>query len=137
MARLQTKYICQNCSYESPKWMGKCPDCDSWDSFTEEVTVKEKAGSAGKAGSIASFSSAGRGIVPTTSGMPVPITEVEMTKQARLSSGIGEFDRVLGGGIVPGGLILLGGEPGSGEIHNYQSGRVQHRCRNYNKRVEC
>ena len=95
--------------------MGKCPDCDSWDSFTEEVTLKEKAGSAGKAGGMASFSAGGRGIVPTTSGMPMPITEVEMTKQARLSSGISEFDRVLGGGIVPGGLMLVGGDPGIGK----------------------
>ncbi len=108
--------------------MGKCPDCDSWDSFTEEVTVKEKAGSAGKAGSIASFSSAGRGIVPTTSGMPIPITEVEMTRQARLSSGIGEFDRVLGGGIVPGGLMLVGGDPGIGKVYIVEPGCVLH-CR--------
>ena len=64
---------------------------------------------------MASFSQSGRGIVPTTSGMPQPITQVQMTQQARLSSGIGEFDRVLGGGIVPGGLILVGGEPGAGK----------------------
>ena len=116
MARLQTKYICQNCAYEAAKWLGKCPECDSWDSFVEEVTLKEKPGAAGKSGGgMASFSQSGRGIVPTTSGMPQPITQVQMTQQARLSSGIGEFDRVLGGGIVPGGLILVGGEPGAGK----------------------
>ncbi len=117
MARLQTKYICQNCAYEAAKWLGKCPECDSWDSFVEEVTLKEKPGAVGKSmggGGMTTFSAGGRGIVPT-SGMPVPITQVQMTQQARLSSGIGEFDRVLGGGIVPGGLILVGGEPGAGK----------------------
>jgi DNA repair protein RadA/Sms len=116
MARLQTKYICQSCTYEAAKWLGKCPECDSWDSFVEEVTLKEKPGASGKlGGGMTSFSAGGRGIVPTTSGMPQPITQVQMTQQARLSSGIGEFDRVLGGGIVPGGLILVGGDPGIGK----------------------
>ena len=115
MARLQTKYICQNCSYEAAKWLGKCPECDTWDSFVEEVTLKEKAGSNGKPSGMGGFSAGGRGIVPTTSGMPIPITQVEMTQHERLSSGIGEFDRVLGGGIVPGGLMLVGGDPGIGK----------------------
>lgn len=113
MARLQTRYICQNCSFESAKWMGKCPDCDAWDSFVEEITVKEKPGTVGKTGS--AVSTGGRGIVPSGGGAPVPITEVVMNEQERMSSGIGEFDRVLGGGVVPGGLILMGGEPGIGK----------------------
>lgn len=116
MARLQTKYICQNCAYESPKWMGKCPECEAWDSFVEEVTLKEKP-SFGKPAGMGTFQPGGptaRGFVPTTGG-PIPITQVEMAQQARLSSGISEFDRVLGGGIVPGGLILVGGEPGAGK----------------------
>lgn len=96
--------------------MGKCPECDAWDSFVEEVSVKEKASTPGKAGGAGGFQPGpgGRGFVPTTSG-PLPITQVEMTQQARISSGISEFDRVLGGGIVPGGLILVGGEPGAGK----------------------
>src|SRR5215472_277812 len=112
MAKLQTHYICQSCGYESLKWMGKCPECDAWDSFVEEVTLKEKPGAAGKAGRLAV---GGRAIVPVSGGAPVPITEVEATAQERLSSGIGEFDRVLGGGIVPGGLMLVGGDPGIGK----------------------
>jgi DNA repair protein RadA/Sms len=113
MARLQTHYICQTCGYESLKWMGKCPECDAWDSFVEEVTLKEKPGAVGKPGS--GFGGAGtRAIVPT-GGSPTPITEVEMADLERLSSGIGEFDRVLGGGIVPGGLMLVGGDPGIGK----------------------
>ena len=116
MARLQTRYLCQSCGYESPKWMGKCPECDSWDSFVEEVTVKEKPGTVGKpSGGFGASDMSSRGIVPSGAGMPVPITEVAMTALERLSTGIGEFDRVLGGGLVPGGLILVGGDPGIGK----------------------
>ncbi|MCS6775636.1 MAG: DNA repair protein RadA [Chloroherpetonaceae bacterium] len=103
MARLQTRYLCQNCGYESVKWMGKCPDCDAWDSFVEEVTVRAKPAAV-----------SGGGIVPS-SGAPVPITDVALADQERMSSGIGEFDRVLGGGFVPGGMVLMGGEPGIGK----------------------
>src|SRR5579871_7935 len=116
MARFQTRYICQTCGYESAKWMGKCPECDAWDSFVEEVSLKEKPGAVGKSGlSLGGGGGSGRAIVPTGVGLPTPITEVEMAAQERLSSGIGEFDRVLGGGIVPGGLILVGGDPGIGK----------------------
>ena len=96
--------------------MGKCPECEAWDSFVEEVTVKEKAGAVGKAGGagFGAGGNTGRAMVPT-SGAPVPITQVEAIAHARLSSGIGEFDRVLGGGIVPGGLMLVGGDPGIGK----------------------
>lgn len=116
MAKLQTRYLCQNCGHESLKWMGKCPECEAWDSFVEEVTVREKATVSGKPGGFAaSAGAASRGIVPTGGGTPTPITQVEMTEVERLATGIGEFDRVLGGGIVPGGLILVGGEPGAGK----------------------
>ncbi len=114
MTRLQTRYLCQTCGYETPKWMGKCPECDAWDSFVEEVTVREKAGAPGKPSSGAGNGMA-RGIVPNGGGMPTPITQVETTALERLSTGIGEFDRVLGGGLVAGGLILVGGDPGIGK----------------------
>ncbi|HZO88578.1 MAG TPA: DNA repair protein RadA [Chthonomonadaceae bacterium] len=115
MARLQTRYICQECGYDTAKWMGKCPECDAWDSFLEEVTLKEKPGAVGKGGGLGvSAAVSGRAIVPSGTG-PVPITQVEAVAQERLSTGIGEFDRVLGGGIVPGGLILVGGDPGIGK----------------------
>lgn len=126
MARLQTKYTCSNCGYETTKWLGKCPECEAWDSFVEEVTVKEKSPLPGKGsgggfggsglggGSGLSGGNGGRGIV-AGSGAPVPITSVTVANTPRISSGIGEFDRVLGGGIVPGGLMLVGGEPGVGK----------------------
>ncbi len=127
MARLQTKFICQSCGHESPRWVGRCPECEAWDSFVEEVSVKEKAGAIGKpsaGGGFGSKASAGgfgdgaggsRAIVPGGSGAPIPITQVEMAEQERLSTAIGEFDRVLGGGIVPGGVMLVGGDPGIGK----------------------
>jgi DNA repair protein RadA/Sms len=96
--------------------MGKCAECDSWDSFVEEVTAREKPGAVGKpVGTGQGGLAGGRGIVPAGGGAPIPITQVEMAAHQRLSSGVGEFDRVLGGGIVPGGLILVGGEPGVGK----------------------
>ncbi len=102
--------------------MGKCPECEAWDSFIEEVSVKEKAGAGGKpglgggmgGGGFGGGGAAARAIV-ASSGAPIPITQVEAIAHARLSSGIGEFDRVLGGGIVPGGLMLVGGDPGIGK----------------------
>ncbi len=111
MARFQTRYLCQSCGYEAPKWLGKCPECDAWDSFQEEVTLKEKGGSstlpkATKEGT--------RGFVPVSS-TPIPITEVRAVAAERIQTHIGEFDRVLGGGVVPGGLVLVGGDPGIGK----------------------
>ena len=122
MARFQTKYLCQQCGYESSKWLGKCPECEAWDSFTEEVSLKEKAGSVKSVA--ASFSSASASSSSSTSinrsilaggSVPMPITQVETMQTERLSSGVGEFDRVLGGGFVPGALILVGGDPGIGK----------------------
>lgn len=110
MARFQTRYTCQSCGYESPKWLGKCPECDAWDSFVEEVSLKEKGGGSAPKQAL----EGGRGFVPTAS-QPVPITEVRATALKRRATGIGEFDRVLGGGAVPGGLILVGGDPGIGK----------------------
>ena len=135
MSRLQTKYVCQNCGIESTKWMGKCPECEAWDSFVEEVTVKEKAGGIGKSGGSGlgggfggGSGNSGRAIV-ASSGAPIPITQVEAIAHARLSSGIGEFDRVLGGGIVPGGLMLVGGDPGIGKSTLLNAGRRLYRVR--------
>ena len=100
--------------------MGKCPECESWDSFVEEIVVREKANAVGAGGagikpSAGGISGGMRSIVSGGAGMPIPITQVAITAMTRLSSGIGEFDRVLGGGIVPGGLMLVGGDPGIGK----------------------
>lgn len=91
-------FQCQSCGYTSPKWLGKCPDCGEWNSFIEEVveseSLKRKFADISK---------------------PVAINSIEITVSDRLSTGIGELDRVLGGGIVRGSLILIGGDPGIGK----------------------
>lgn len=92
-------YLCSQCGHASPKWLGRCPDCGAWGTFSEEP-VAPKRSSAAHAG-------------PTVS--PVPITALENDPQPRLESGIGELDRVLGGGLVPGSVTLVGGEPGIGK----------------------
>lgn len=100
-AKAKNVFFCAECGYESPKWLGQCPGCRAWNSFAEEpVQKKAPAG-----GSI----SAGKRAVPQR------LSEVTQTAQERIGSGIGEFDRVLGGGIVPGSLVLVGGDPGIGK----------------------
>jgi DNA repair protein RadA/Sms len=101
MAKTQTKYICQQCGYESPKWLGRCPECEQWNTFSEEVVVRASAGP--KRESAAVFN------------MPKPITQITTGETHRHRTGIGEFDRVLGGGIVPGSVVLIGGDPGIGK----------------------
>ncbi|KDR94339.1 DNA repair protein RadA/Sms [Peptoclostridium litorale DSM 5388] len=102
MAKIKTKFICQNCGFETPKWMGKCPECSSWNSFEETVNQKETVKP--------SLSSIGSGI-----SRAVPIDSIEARDEDRQSSGIKELDRVLGGGIVEGSLTLVGGDPGIGK----------------------
>lgn len=108
MAKPTVKFVCQGCGYESPRWMGKCPECDAWNSFVEEVRLPEKSTAAGRTGTLLPGLSGG-------SGRPTPITQVTAQAELRISSGIGELDRVLGGGIVPGALVLVGGDPGIGK----------------------
>ncbi len=99
-----TVYVCQNCGHQSRKWLGKCPDCAAWNSFAEErerATKKESA--------------TARSGFRLREVKPVAYGEIESQDDARVSSGITEFDRVLGGGIVPGSLILIGGDPGIGK----------------------
>jgi DNA repair protein RadA/Sms len=96
-------FVCQECGAQSPKWVGKCPECNAWNSMSEERT-REAPPPAG----------AGRYSQRATSEATL-YAEVETSHAVRLSTGIGEFDRVLGGGVVPGSLVLLGGEPGIGK----------------------
>ncbi|MCC7035129.1 MAG: DNA repair protein RadA [Acidobacteria bacterium] len=99
-------FVCQECGSQSPKWQGRCPDCGAWNSLVEERAVEPLA-----VGSAAGHRYA-------LGGPPqgaVRYSEIASTHAERLSTGIGEFDRVLGGGIVPGSLVLLGGEPGIGK----------------------
>jgi len=103
MAKSKTAYFCQHCGHESPKWLGKCPSCGEWNTFVEEV-VQREAGSSGWKRATASGLS-----------RPVRLQEISMDRQERLSTALGEMDRVLGGGLVPGSLVLIGGEPGIGK----------------------
>ena len=98
----KTIFSCQSCGYQTPKWMGKCPDCGTWDSFVEERPV-----TGSKPGGSRSIS----GLQPG----PVPIDSIELDTELRLHTEILEFDRVLGGGLVPGTLVLVGGDPGIGK----------------------
>lgn len=93
-------FTCQKCSYQSPKWLGKCPDCGAWNSMVEETSVKPPPGARAIGGQ---------------NSKPIPICDVPAQSETRVATGIGELDRVLGGGIVPGSLILIGGDPGIGK----------------------
>jgi DNA repair protein RadA/Sms len=95
-------YCCQACGYQTPKWMGKCPDCGTWDSIVEERAT------------VGPFRNAAR-VTTSQQTAPVPIDTIELEKENRLLTGIQEFDRVLGGGLVPGTLVLVGGDPGIGK----------------------
>ena len=96
-----TAFFCQNCGYESAKWQGQCPACHEWNTFTEEP-VARVSGSAAVKKAAAEI-------------RPVRLSEIQMDEKQRISSGMGELDRVLGGGIVAGSLMLVGGDPGIGK----------------------
>ena len=102
MAKTKTVYFCSNCGNESPKWLGKCPNCGEWNTYVEEkVTVKS-----GK-----------ESLLPASSmdNAPVRLSEIKGEKEERILMPSGELNRVLGGGLVPGSIILVGGEPGIGK----------------------
>jgi DNA repair protein RadA/Sms len=109
MPKTHTKYICQQCGYESAKYLGRCPDCSAWNSLVETVEPAAPTGRAAGGGLRAS--SGLKGIF----NQPLPLPEVRAIAHSRLSTGIGEMDRVLGGGLVPGSVVLIGGEPGIGK----------------------
>jgi DNA repair protein RadA/Sms len=99
MSKTRIKYICSNCGYETLRWLGKCPECESWNSFIEEIieTSKRK---------------------PTFTKSKFELNTIETisaNEEDRIKTGINEFDRVLGGGLMPGSVILLGGDPGIGK----------------------
>lgn len=96
-------YFCQSCGYESSKWMGQCPGCREWNTFVEEVVEKKAAGK------VKSVAGGNEELKPTK------ISEIDMQAKERLQTGFRELDRVLGGGIVPGSLVLVGGDPGIGK----------------------
>lgn len=100
MAKVKSKYVCQNCGYETAGYLGKCPECGSWGSFVEELSAPVE-----KKTEIEVFD--------TTP--PMTLDEIEMNSEIRMSTNISEFDRVLGGGIVQGSLVLIAGDPGIGK----------------------
>jgi DNA repair protein RadA/Sms len=102
-AKAKTIYACADCGQTSPKWLGQCPACRKWNTMNEEVALPEQRGAAP------------RGWVQGGAARPMPLHEVEAREESRLKTGIGELDRVLGGGVVPGSLVLLGGDPGIGK----------------------
>lgn len=107
MAKTKTTYFCQSCGYESAKWLGKCPSCNEWNSFVEELTQKTK-GAENK--NEWRTDNSGR-----TKSQPKPIGEIRAEKEARFNAKDNELNRVLGGGIVPGSVVLIAGEPGIGK----------------------
>ncbi len=103
MGKTQSRYLCQQCGYQTPRWMGRCPDCGQWGSLLEERVTTEQRGAARSPSSVA------------PSVAPTPITAVDIRNLTRLGTGLGELDRVLGEGIVSGSIVLISGPPGIGK----------------------
>ncbi|MEE1130406.1 MAG: DNA repair protein RadA [Caryophanon sp.] len=103
MAKKKSKFMCSDCGYESAKWMGRCPGCGAWNTMNEEIEVVSK----GPRGAFQHSS--------TVTNKAVPIIKVETQDEPRIETDFGELNRVLGGGIVPGSLVLIGGDPGIGK----------------------
>ena len=99
MSKTRIKYICSNCGYESLKWLGKCPECDSWNTFNEEIVETNKR----------------KPILSKAKINIKKISEIDGSEENRIKTKMEEFDRVLGGGFMPGSVILLGGDPGIGK----------------------
>ncbi len=99
MTKSKIKYVCSNCGYESLRWIGKCPECDSWNTFVEEIIEAPKHQKSQYNGKVTLYK----------------ITDIAAVEEDRIKTGINEFDRVLGGGLMPGSVVLLGGDPGIGK----------------------
>ncbi|MFT3994586.1 MAG: DNA repair protein RadA [Dysgonomonas sp.] len=103
MAKTKTAYVCSNCGNDSPKWLGKCPVCGEWNTYVEEIISKDTSAKKGLSG------------FETSKAKPLLLKEVETGEEPRIDLQDGEFNRVLGGGLVAGSLVLIGGEPGIGK----------------------
>ncbi|MDP3581980.1 MAG: DNA repair protein RadA, partial [Ignavibacteria bacterium] len=99
MARNRIKYVCSSCGYESLKWIGRCPSCESWNTFTEELIEEKKTGKKNHAGD----------------EQITKLSDHVVESEERVKTNIAEFDRVLGGGLMPGSVVLIGGDPGIGK----------------------
>lgn len=109
MAKVKKAYFCQNCGTESVKWIGRCPSCSEWNTFVEEVIVPENKATASGLGGSSGFKTAGE------RNRPQPMVNIRQSDTPRIDMGSVEVNRVLGGGLVPGSLVLIGGEPGIGK----------------------
>ncbi len=103
MAKVKKAYFCKNCGFEAPKWLGRCPSCGEWNTFTEEIISREST--------VPAAVIAG----PLPKATPRPVSQIRQSEHRRIDLGNPEINRVLGGGMVPGSLILIGGEPGIGK----------------------
>ena len=97
-----TKFVCQSCGYESPKWMGRCPNCGSWNEMMEEMVVDKD-------------DRRSRVSMTGTTAKAQLVQDVTISNETRVKTKLGELNRVLGGGVVPGSLVLIGGDPGIGK----------------------
>ena len=112
-----TIYVCQNCGNQQRKWNGQCPDCGEWNTFVEEK-FRVTAQTTGKSSAVKNVRFSADAFREVK---PISYSEIESQDDARTSSGIEEFDRVLGGGIVDGSIVLIGGAPGIGKSHDLHS----------------
>ena len=102
MAKVKTKWICQNCGYETAGYLGKCPECGKWGTFTEEISNEIKP-----------LNITPQGVINNTK--PELLSKIHIGEEVRVSTNISEFDRILGGGLVQGSLVLIAGDPGIGK----------------------
>lgn len=103
MAKDKTVYVCSNCGQDSPKWIGKCPSCGEWNTYVEEIVRKEVTNKRPVSG------------IETPKAKPVSLCDITTSDEPRIDLRDEELNRVLGGGLVPGSLVLIGGEPGIGK----------------------
>src|SRR3954465_9098206 len=109
MAKVRTQFLCNHCGSVHPKWMGKCPDCGAWDALEEYKAPTADPRAASRTPGGAQTGDLIQGAAALT------LDEIDEAEASRQPTGIGEFDRVLGGGVVPGSAVLVGGEPGIGK----------------------
>ena len=106
MAKVKKAWFCSNCGNESPKWMGKCPACGEWNTMVEEIISKEPT---------RNYSVKNKGLLSNNNSSPQPLTNIQSQDECRIALSSGELDRVLGGGLVKGSIVLIAGEPGIGK----------------------
>src|SRR4051812_23889365 len=115
MAKTRIQFLCRQCGSVHPKWMGKCPDCGAWDALEEYKAPTFDARAAAVANNAMPTPTGFQTGDLTRAGEALPLDEIDESDLPRLPCGINEFDRILGGGIVPGSAVLIGGEPGIGK----------------------